>query len=253
MLVITLLSFGASAQETTSEIQGTVSNGKSVLAGARITAVHTPTGTKYTTTTRQDGRYNLANLKIGGPYLVTVSYVGFQEGKDDDITLNLGQPYNKNFVLVEKSSNLKEVVVNASKTAATSKTGLQQIISRRLIEQFPTVTRSWKDVVKLVPSNAGGAFGGISSQLNNITLDGANFNNSFGLAADIGGQTGQQAVSLDAIEQIQVNVSPYDVKLGGFAGTGINTITKSGTNKVKGSVYEYSRNENYLKIGRAHV
>ena len=181
-MVVTLLSFGVHAQETTSEIQGIVLEGKLAVPGATVQAIHQPTGTKYGTTTRADGRYNLPNLKIGGPYVVTVSFVGFKTETQKDITLLLGQAHKANFNLVASSTTLKEVVVTSgqSKVFNSSRTGSQETISRRMIDGVPTINRSWKDLVKLVPSQNGLSFGGISSQLNNITLDGANFNNSFG-------------------------------------------------------------------------
>ena len=245
-MVMFAFSFVAKAQETTSEIQGNVLAGKEAIAGATVQAIHQPTGTKYGTTTRADGRYNLPNLKIGGPYVVTVSFVGYKAETQKDIILLLGQSHKANFSLVEANTQLKEVVVTSgqSKVFNSSRTGSQETISRRMIDGVPTINRSWKDLVKLVPSQNGLSFGGLSSQLNNVTLDGANFNNSFGLGdGTLGGQTGAQPISLDAVEQIQVNVSPFDVKYGGFAGGAINTVTKSGTNKSFGSVYEYFKNK----------
>ncbi len=254
MVVITLLSFGASAQETTSEIQGLVSDGKAGLAGVTIVATHQPTGTKYSTSSRTDGRYNLPNLKIGGPYSIHVTSIGFKAEHQDDITLLLGQSYKANFVLKESTTTLKEVVVTSgqSKVFNSSRNGSQEIINRRLIEAVPNVNRSWKDLVKLVPSQNNLSFGGLSSQLNNVTLDGANFNNSFGLGdGTLGGQTGAQPISLDAIEQIQVNVSPFDVKFGGFAGGSINTVTRSGKNQAFGSAYQFFKNKDLqgYKVG----
>jgi len=254
MVVITLLSFGASAQETTSEIQGLVSDGKAGLAGVTIVATHQPTGTKYTTSSRTDGRYNLPNLKIGGPYSIHVTSIGFKAEHQDDITLLLGQSHKANFILKETSTTLKEVVVTSgqSKVFNSSRNGSQEIINRQLIERIPNVNRSWKDLVKLVPSQNNLSFGGLSSQLNNVTLDGANFNNSFGLGdGTLGGQTGAQPISLDAIEQIQVNVSPFDVKFGGFAGGSINTVTRSGKNQSFGSVYQFFKNKDLqgYKVG----
>jgi outer membrane receptor for ferrienterochelin and colicin len=254
MVVITLLSFGASAQETTSEIQGLVSDGKAGLAGATIVATHQPTGTKYSTSSRTDGRYNLPNLKIGGPYSIHVTSIGFKAEHQGDITLLLGQSHKANFVLKEASTTLKEVVVTSgqSKVFNSSRNGSQEIINRKLIETVPNVNRSWKDLVKLVPSQNNLSFGGVSSQLNNVTLDGANFNNSFGLGdGTLGGQTGAQPISLDAIEQIQVNVSPFDVKYGGFAGGSINTVTRSGKNQAFGSVYQFFKNKDLqgYKVG----
>ena len=253
-MVVTLLSFGAYAQETTSEIQGIVLDGKQSIPGATVIAVHQPTGTKYGTTTRLDGRYNLPNLKIGGPYVVTVSFVGFKTETQSDISLLLGQTHKANFTLVEAATTLNEVVVTSrqSNVFNSSRNGSQEIINRKLIETVPNVNRSWKDLVKLVPSQNNLSFGGMSSQLNNVTLDGANFNNSFGLGdGTLGGQTGAQPISLDAIEQIQVNVSPFDVKYGGFAGGSINTVTRSGKNKAFGSAYQFFKNKDLqgYKVG----
>jgi hypothetical protein len=245
LVVMFTLSFAAKAQETTSEIQGIVLEGKLAVPGATVVAIHQPTGTKYGTTTRLDGRYNLPNLKIGGPYVVTVSFVGLKTSTQDGITLLLGQTHKANFAMVEQVTSLNEVVVTSgqSKVFNSSRNGSQEIINRQLIERVPNVNRSWKDLVKLVPSQNNLSFGGVSSQLNNVTLDGANFNNSFGLGdGTLGGQTGAQPISLDAVEQIQVNVSPFDVKYGGFAGGSVNTVTRSGKNQAFGSVYQYFKN-----------
>jgi hypothetical protein len=254
LAMITLLSLGVNAQETTSEIQGLVSDAKSGLAGVTVVATHQPTGTKYITSTRNDGRYNLPNLKIGGPYSIHVTSIGFKAEHQDDITLLLGQSHKSNFILKESTTNLQEVVVTSgqSKVFNSSRNGSQEIINRKLIETVPNVNRSWKDLVKLVPSQNNLSFGGISSQLNNVTLDGANFNNSFGLGdGTLGGQTGAQPISLDAVEQIQVNVSPFDVKYGGFAGGSVNTVTRSGKNQAFGSVYQYFKNKDLqgYKVG----
>ncbi len=248
LLVILISVIKVNAQETTSEIQGLITVGNAGVAGATITAVHQPTGTKYVTTSRNDGRYNLTNLKIGGPYLLQVSFVGMKTEKQDDITLSLGQTYKANFALVDANSSLKEVVVSSQKQDKifnNARTGSQETFSRNQITSLPTISRSYKDIIKLTPTYNSGSFGGQSSQLNNITIDGANFNNSFGLSGDIGGQTGQNAVSIDAIEQIQVNTSPFDVKNGGFVGGGINSVTRSGTNTYSGSVYEYFKNKDW--------
>ena len=254
MAMITLLSLGVNAQETTSEIQGLVSDAKSGLVGVTVVATHQPTGTRYITSTRNDGRYNLPNLKIGGPYSIHVTSIGFKSEHQDDITLLLGQSHKSNFTLKESTTDLQEVVITSSqnKVFNSSRNGSQEIISRKLIESVPNVNRSWKDLVKLVPSQNNLSFGGISSQLNNVTLDGANFNNSFGLGdGTLGGQTRAQPISLDAVEQIQVNVSPFDVKYGGFAGGSVNTVTRSGKNQAFGSVYQYFKNKDLqgYKVG----
>jgi hypothetical protein len=240
--IFLLFGFLANAQETTSDIQGTVTDGTNAVSSATIVAVHIPTGTKYSTTSRKDGRYNLPNLRIGGPYEITVTFIGYKPAKQDNITLLLGQEFKADFALVQTSTDLTEVTVSGrrqDKTFNNNRTGSQEIISRAQIERLPTINRSLQDFTKLEPTANGLNIGGRSSQYNNLTVDGANFNNSFGLSGTLGGQTGSEPISLEAIEQIQVNVAPYDVTQGGFSGAGINSVTKSGTNQFKGSVYTY--------------
>ncbi|MBS1668872.1 MAG: TonB-dependent receptor [Bacteroidetes bacterium] len=234
------LSYYSFSQETTSQILGTVTDGKTGLAGATVVALHNPTGTKYTTTTRKDGRFNLPGLRVGGPYTLTITYVGFKEEKHENIMLVLGQDFSLDVSLQPESKELKEIVVAATrqnKIFNNSHTGSQEIVTRTQIERLPTINRSISDYTKLEPTSNGSSFGGRSSQYNNITVDGANFNNGFGLSPTLGGQAGAQPISLEAIDQIQVNVSPYDVKQGGFTGAGVNTVTKSGTNKFSGELY----------------
>ncbi len=244
ILLLFFLPFIAKSQETTSEITGIITGAQNPLQGATITAVHEPSGTKYVTTTRSDGRYNLANLKIGGPYTISVTYVGYKQAKQENITLLLGQEFKADFTLTSESNTLAEVVVtatNQNKVFNNSHTGTQEIIGRNQIERLPTINRSLQDFTKLAPSANGLNFGGRNNAYNNITVDGANFNNAFGLSSVLGGQTASQPISLDAIEQIQVNISPFDVKQGGFSGTGVNTVTRSGTNTFKGTVYTYTK------------
>jgi outer membrane receptor for ferrienterochelin and colicin len=254
-LLLTVLCVFASyllfAQETTCQILGSVTDGKAGLAGATVVAVHNPSGTRYSTTTRKDGRFNLPGLRIGGPYTVTISYVGYKNDKQDNINLVLGQDFTTDFSLIPETTQLTEVVVSASrqnKIFNNSHTGSQEFITRSQLEQLPTINRSISDFTKLEPTanttSFGTSFGGRSAQYNNITVDGANFNNGFGLSSTLGGQTGAQPISLEAIDQIQVNVSPYDVRQGGFTGAGINTITKSGTNQFRGDVYTYIKGPN---------
>jgi hypothetical protein len=232
------------AQETTSQILGLVSDGKAGLPGATVIALHTPTGTKYTTTTRKDGRYNLPGLRVGGPYTITVSYVGYKPEKQDSIILTVGQDFAGDFVLKPESQQLTEVVITGSaqnKIFNNSRTGSQEIISRAQMQQLPTINRSITDFTKLEPTSNGLSFSGTSSSYNNITVDGADFNNSFGLSGTLGGQANAQPIALDAIDQIQVNVSPYDVRQGGFTGAGVNTVTRSGTNQFRGTIYDYTK------------
>ena len=237
----------AYAQETTSEIQGIVKNGSAAVAGATIEAIHQPTGTKYSITTRNDGRYNLSNVRIGGPYLIKITNVGFKDQVKENVFLSLGQVYNADFEVTTDTKDLVTVVVAGTrqdKVINNSRTGSQEVITRTQIERLPTISRSLQDYTKLTPSANGLSFGGVSGSYNNLTVDGANFNNAFGLSGTLGGQTSSQPISIDAIEQIQVNVSPYDVRQGSFSGAGINSVTRSGTNKFKGSVYNFFRSEN---------
>ncbi|AMR33253.1 TonB-dependent receptor [Mucilaginibacter sp. PAMC 26640] len=232
------------AQQTTSSMSGSVVDEKGLaLPGVTITAVHTPTGTNYSTVSRVDGRYNLPNLRIGGPYTVTFSFIGFNSQVQSDITLSLGQEFKVDSKMLPTSTQLGEVTVRSTqnKVINNSRTGSQEIITRSQIDRLPTISRSISDYTKLTPSANGSSFGGRNQNSNNLTVDGALFNNSFGLASSLGGQTNSQPISLDAIEQIQVAVNPFDVTQGRFAGAGINTVTKSGTNEFKGTVYLYKR------------
>ena len=239
-----MLGFITQAQVTTSELLGTIS-GTSLLSGATVTAVHLPTGTKYATTSRKDGRYNIANMRIGGPYIVAVTNVGYKEQRQEDVFLTLGNAYKSDFVLVANEASLSEVILTTKgkgdKVFSRSRTGSAEVITRQQIDRLPTTNRSIADFTRLTPTANGGSFAGRSSSYNNLTVNGASFNNTFGLSGSLGGQTNSQPFSIDALEQIQVNIAPYDVTLGSFTGAGINAVTKSGTNEFKGSVYYYTK------------
>ena len=171
-------------------------------------------------------------------------YIGFKEDKLDNVFLVLGQEFQGNFKMVPSATSLTEVVVTtrrADNIINSNRTGSQLTISRTQIERLPTINRSLQDFTKLTPSSNGLSFGGRNGAFNNLTVDGANFNNAFGLSGTLGGQTSSQPISLDAIDQIQVNIAPYDVRQGGFSGAGINSVTRSGSNQFRGSVYTYIR------------
>jgi hypothetical protein len=236
------------AQETTSEISGVVQGDNKALQGATVTAIHVPSGTKYTTTSRADGRYNLSNLRVGGPYEITVTFVGFQQQKQSDVTLTLGTAYKADFSLQSNAGALENVVVATTRTDrvfSKSRTGSAEVINRQQMDRLPTINRSINDFTRLTPTaNSNSIYGtssfaGRNNSYNNLTVNGASFNNTFGLAAGLGGQTNTQPISVDALEQIQVNIAPYDVTLGNFTGAGINSVTKSGTNDLKISLYSY--------------
>ncbi len=241
------LSLTAMAQITTSSMAGKVTlddeKGEEVI-GATVVAVHEPSGTRYTAVTNTSGRFSIQGMRTGGPYEVTVSYVGFQTKTLKGITLQLAETYNLSVWLSENATELGEVIVSgkASKFAA-EKTGAATNINSAQITALPTVSRSITDVTRLSPYGGNGmSFAGADGRTANFTIDGANFNNNFGLSDKLPG--GGNPVSLDAIEELQVVISPYDVRQTNFIGGGVNAITKSGTNTFKGSAYIYHRNEN---------
>ncbi|TPG32072.1 carboxypeptidase regulatory-like domain-containing protein [Flavobacterium pectinovorum] len=236
----------ATGQTTTSSIKGIVkSSSNELLPGASILAVHTPTGTKYSAVSNEDGRFSILNMRIGGPYKITVTFVGFQNQEYTDINLDLGKPFNLAVQLQDASQALEEVkIVSKDKIFKSGKTGAETTIGRRELTALPTISRSAEDFTRLEPTASGGSFGGRNDQYNNYSLNGAVFNNPFGLdAATPGGQTGAQPISLDAIEQIQVATAPYDVTLSGFTGASVNAVTKSGTNEFHGTAYVFYRDQ----------
>ncbi|MBE9586261.1 TonB-dependent receptor [Mucilaginibacter sp. JRF] len=248
LLFLTFLCLSASVTFgqviTTSNISGIVTDEKGqTVPGVTVIAVHTPTGTNYSTATRGDGRYNLPNLRVGGPYTITYKFIGYNDFVQENLTLALGQDFKLNAKIAPTNTQLSEVVVTGTqnKVINSSRTGSQEIITRTQIDRLPTISRSIYDYTKLTPTANGRSFGGRSDAGNNLTIDGALFNNSFGLSSTLGGQSNSQPISLDAIDQVQVAVSPFDVTQGRFSGTSINTVTKSGTNEVKGSIYYYQR------------
>ena len=236
------------SQVTTSSIKGLISDETNAgLPGANVIAVHTPTGTTYGAATNIDGRFNFVNLRVGGPYTITVSYVGYKDQSFSDVFLTLGKTENLSLALTTDSSQLDEVVLtvnNANGVFGSDRTGAETNVGRKELTTLPTISRSASDFTRLEPTASNGSFGGRNDQFNNFSLDGAIFNNPFGLdAATPGGQTNAQPVSLDAIDQIQVSTAPYDVTQSGFTGAAVNAVTKSGSNEFKGTVYGFYRNE----------
>ncbi len=228
---------------TTASVNGTVTDAKGVVPGATVSVTHIPTGTVYATVTRTDGRFNLPNLRVGGPYTFKVTFIGYKGFIQENITLSIGQDQRIDARLEDNATTLNEVVITGTqgKVINSSRTGARETITRNQIEALPTFNRSLGDFTKLTPSANGLSFGGRSSAFNNLTVDGALFNNSFGLSGTLGGQTNSQPISLDAIDQIQVDIAPYDVRQGNFTGAGVNTVVKSGTNTFKATVYDYIR------------
>jgi hypothetical protein len=250
--VSALMGFG---QVTTSSISGVVKNEKQeVLVGATIHAVHTPTGTNYKTVTNKNGVYVLPAVRVGGPYTIHASFVGFKKSEEADVSAQLGVTTNVDFALVDEKTTLKEVVVSGTKSGLFSKekTGAAQQFTRRELQSIPiTGARTIDGITKYNPFGNGNSFGAQDSRLNNFTIDGSQFNNNFGLgsSAQAGGRTGASAISLDAIDQLQVNVAPFDIRQSGFTGAGINAVTRSGTNEIEGSAYQTQRNNSSTYVG----
>ncbi len=241
-----LFVISASAQVTTSSLNGKItdSTGES-LPGAAVIAVHTPSGTQYHAIANAEGRYFINGMRAGGPYTVEVSCLGYQTVSFTDVTLQLAESYQLDAYLNDDKEMLSEAVVvsTAASKFAVEKTGAATNINNAQITALPTVNRSISDVTRLSPYGGNGmSFAGSDGRTGNFTVDGANFNNNFGLTEKLPG--GGSPISLDAIEEVQVVISPYDVRQTNFIGGGVNAITKSGTNTFKGTAYVYHRNEN---------
>ena len=241
-----LMSVAAFAQVTTSALGGRVvdANGQPVI-GVAVIATHTPSGTVYGVTTNEAGRYTINGMRSGGPYSVEFTCLGYQTVTYTDLTLQLAETSSLNATLNEDSEMLSEakVIGAAASKFSAEKTGAATNISSSQITSLPTVNRSINDVTRLSPYGGNGmSFAGSDGRTANFTVDGANFNNNFGLNDGLPG--GGNPISIDAIEELQVVISPYDVRQTNFIGGGVNAITKSGTNTFKGSAYIYHRNEN---------
>ena len=242
MMVFTVSS--AMAQLTTSSMAGKVAANGEELIGAVVEAVHTPSGTRYTTVSNEKGMFAINGMRVGGPYEVAVKYIGYETKTFTGITLELGETYNLNASMSEDAVQLADVVVTAQATKfTTEKTGASTNITNRQITAMPSVSRSITDYTRLSPYGGNGmTFGGADSRTSNFTVDGANFNNNFGLSGSLPG--GGSPISIEAIEEMQVVISPFDVRQTNFIGGGVNAITMSGTNTFKGAAYIYHRNEN---------
>ena len=256
----TLAAAPASAQGvTTAALAGAVLDaaGEAIIGGT-VVATHEPSGTVYRGVTRTDGRFNLPNLRVGGPYTVRATYTGYAASEQTGLQLQLGRTSEIELRLAESTSVLGEVTVSASvdPTLNADRTGAATTVSLDAIQALPTISRSTEDFTRLTPQASGNSFGGRNSLYNNFTLDGSVFNNPFGLDSPVpGGQANAQPVSLDAVEQVQVVLAPFDVRQAGFTGAGVNTVTRSGTNAYTATAYYFGRNEALIgsRVGEFEV
>ena len=242
------------AQVTTSSVAGQVVDAQGEpLPGANIVAMHEPSGTRYGAVSNLDGRYAIPNMRIGGPYTIQVSFIGYQIAEFGNVILRLGEPYLLSATLQDDSTELGEVVVSAAKSSEfdSNKTGTSTSISTKQLTDLPQINRSVTEFTRLTPQANGNSFAGRDSRYNNFQVDGANFNNGFGLSGNALPGGNAQPISLDAIEQISVNIAPFDVTQSGFTGAGINAVTRSGTNTLQGSAYYFTKNQDLQgnKIG----
>ena len=251
------------AQVTTAGLTGFIKDGENKgLPGATVKATHVPSGTNYGTMTQADGNFIIQGMRPGGPYKVEITYIGMAPQKVEGIELSLGENYILNQTMTAgEEQEMKEVQIVGNKSAILNgdRTGAATNLNSRILSRMPTLSRSINDMTRLVPqasgismpSSSANGFAGRDGRYNNIQIDGANFNNGFGLSSDPLPGGGNQPISLDAIDEVQVNVAPYDVRQTGFTGAGINAVTRSGTNDISGSVYGFLRPESFtgLNVG----
>ncbi len=253
-VLLVFLSVSSFAQETVSSLSGVIKDEKGALIpGATIQLLHVPTGAITKTQTNKNGIFNITNLKPGGPYTVSITFVGFKEEKADDVNLNLGNNPDLNIVMKVNTGNLEAVTVTSTKRNTNGVS-----VGRAQMSTLPTLGRSLSDFTRLTPQSNNNSFAGTNFRYNNITLDGAvnndaiGFSNSFGGVSG-GGQSGTSGAgtrtnpySIDVIQEVQVQLAPYDVKLGNFTGGSVNAVTKSGANTMHGSVYGFGRNQTLI-------
>jgi hypothetical protein len=259
-VLATVLSFAANAQITTSDVSGKVVNAKGeVISGAAVQLVYNPLSVKYNMVTDVKGNFHVNNINAGGPYTISVKFVGYKTFSKSDLSFTLGSNPDVTILLEEISSQLTTVTVSASKS--TKKDGAALVINEDKLRTVPNLSRSITDFTKLVPQSSNNSFAGTNFRYNNVTIDGTINNDAIGFSPSLGGQSGTSGmpgsstrtspISIDAIKDIQVYLAPFDVKVGNFLGGSINAVTRSGTNEVKGSIYYFGRNAGLTGISNA--
>jgi hypothetical protein len=246
-LMIPLIIFGQGS--TTSGINGRVTDSSDQpMPGASIVAVHVPSGTQYATTADKSGNFRIPNMRVGGPYTIRVTFIGYSTSSYTDVILKLGESYVQNAQLSEATTTLQEVVVTSglrNSILSSERAGTQTNISSRDLSNMPSISRSITDFTKLSPQSQGNSFSGRDGRFNTITIDGAAFNNNFGLSSNALPGGNAQPISLDAIEEVSVSIAPYDVRMSQFTGASINAVTRSGDNTFKASIYTYQRPKSF--------
>jgi len=262
LLVLTFLAapYDARAQGvTTATLSGVVADSATnePISGATVVALHVPTGTQYRALTRSSGAYTLPNVRIGGPYRVTATFLGFQPRSAQDVMLNLGENRRVDFALPRAAAQLGAQQIVAARDLEGVRTGAATVVDTLQVLALPSIKRSTRDLTRIDPRSDGNfSFAGRNWLFNSISLDGSYFNNSFGLDDPApGGQANAEPVPFDAVAQVQLSIAPFDVRQGGFTGAAINTVTKSGTNEFRGSIYSFLRNDAFQgnKVSGAEV
>ncbi len=247
--LLTVAASAAFAQGVTSAaLTGVVKDDQGgVVPGATIVAVHQPSGSTYTAVSQGDGRYTIAGMRVGGPYTISAELPGFVTAERANVTLSLGVTQDVSFDLrVAAVSETVQVVAESSPIFSSGRTGAATAVTREDLATLPTVSARISDITRLTPQASGSSFAGQDNRLNNITVDGSYFNNSFGLGGEPGARTNVAPISLESLEQVQVSVAPYDVRQGSFIGAAVNTVTRSGTNSLRASVYHRMRNDGWV-------